>query len=34
MLQALPFVIETLMERGFEFVTIPELLDSVAELSA
>jgi peptidoglycan/xylan/chitin deacetylase (PgdA/CDA1 family)/GT2 family glycosyltransferase len=34
MLQALPFVIETLMERGFEFVTIPELLESEAELSA
>jgi peptidoglycan/xylan/chitin deacetylase (PgdA/CDA1 family)/GT2 family glycosyltransferase len=34
MLQALPFVIETLMERGFEFVTIPELLESERELSA
>jgi len=34
MLQALPFVIETLMERGFEFVTIPELLESEMELSA
>jgi peptidoglycan/xylan/chitin deacetylase (PgdA/CDA1 family)/GT2 family glycosyltransferase len=34
MLQALPFVIETLMERGFEFVTIPELLQSQEELSA
>lgn len=34
MLQALPFVIETLMERGFEFVTIPELLESEGELSA
>jgi peptidoglycan/xylan/chitin deacetylase (PgdA/CDA1 family)/GT2 family glycosyltransferase len=34
MLQALPFVIETLMERGFEFVTIPELLESEEELSA
>jgi peptidoglycan/xylan/chitin deacetylase (PgdA/CDA1 family)/GT2 family glycosyltransferase len=34
MLQALPFVIETLMERGFEFVTIPELLESEVELSA
>ncbi|HJX69009.1 MAG TPA: polysaccharide deacetylase family protein [Dehalococcoidia bacterium] len=34
MLQALPFVIETLMERGFEFVTIPELLESAGELSA
>ncbi len=34
MLQALPFVIETLLERGFEFVTIPELLESEAELSA
>jgi peptidoglycan/xylan/chitin deacetylase (PgdA/CDA1 family) len=28
MLQALPFVIETLIERRFEFVTIPELLES------
>lgn len=27
MLQALPFVIETLRERGFNFVTIPELLE-------
>ena len=27
MLQALPFVIETLKERGFDFVTIPELLE-------
>ena len=27
MLQALPFVIETLRERGFDFVTIPELLE-------
>ena len=26
MLQALPFVIETLKEKGFDFVTIPELL--------
>ena len=34
MLQALPFVIETLMERGFDFVTIPELLESKEELSA
>jgi len=34
MLQALPFVIETLMERGFDFVTIPELLESEGELSA
>jgi peptidoglycan/xylan/chitin deacetylase (PgdA/CDA1 family)/GT2 family glycosyltransferase len=34
MLQALPFVIETLMERRFEFVTIPELLKSEGELSA
>ena len=34
MLQALPFVIETLMERRFEFVTIPELLKSERELSA
>jgi peptidoglycan/xylan/chitin deacetylase (PgdA/CDA1 family) len=33
MLQALPFVIETLMERGFNFVTIPELLESEKELS-
>jgi peptidoglycan/xylan/chitin deacetylase (PgdA/CDA1 family)/GT2 family glycosyltransferase len=34
MLQALPFVIETLIERGFDFVTIPELLESERELSA
>ncbi len=34
MLQALPFVIETLMERGFDFVTIPELLEPEEELSA
>ncbi|TEU17846.1 MAG: glycosyltransferase [Dehalococcoidia bacterium] len=34
MIQALPFVIETLMEKGFEFVTIPELLESEGELSA
>ncbi|MHC1578900.1 MAG: glycosyltransferase [Dehalococcoidia bacterium] len=34
MLEALPFVIEALMERGFEFVTIPELLESQRELSA
>jgi peptidoglycan/xylan/chitin deacetylase (PgdA/CDA1 family)/GT2 family glycosyltransferase len=34
MLQALPFVIETLIERGFQFVTIPELLESEGELSA
>ena len=34
MLQALPFVIETLVERGFDFVTIPELLESEKELSA
>jgi peptidoglycan/xylan/chitin deacetylase (PgdA/CDA1 family)/GT2 family glycosyltransferase len=34
MLQALPFVIETLEERGFDFVTIPELLESEGELSA
>ena len=27
MLQALPLVIETLKERGFDFVTIPELLE-------
>jgi peptidoglycan/xylan/chitin deacetylase (PgdA/CDA1 family)/GT2 family glycosyltransferase len=27
MLQALPFVIETLQERGFDFVTIPELIE-------
>lgn len=33
MLQALPFIIETLMERGFEFVTIPELLESEREIS-
>lgn len=34
MLQALPFVIETLLEKGFEFVTIPELLESQRQLSA
>jgi peptidoglycan/xylan/chitin deacetylase (PgdA/CDA1 family)/GT2 family glycosyltransferase len=34
MLQALPFVIGTLKERGFDFVTIPELLESEGELSA
>jgi len=34
MLQALPFVIETLLERGFEFVTIPELLESEEPVSA
>jgi len=34
MLQALPFVIETLMEKGFKFVTIPELVESEEELSA
>jgi len=34
MLLALPFVIETLLERGFEFVTIPELLESEEPLSA
>jgi peptidoglycan-N-acetylglucosamine deacetylase len=34
MLQALPFVIEALTERGFEFVTIPELLESQRELPA
>jgi peptidoglycan/xylan/chitin deacetylase (PgdA/CDA1 family)/GT2 family glycosyltransferase len=34
MLQALPFVIETLIERRFEFVTIPELLESERELTA
>jgi peptidoglycan/xylan/chitin deacetylase (PgdA/CDA1 family)/GT2 family glycosyltransferase len=34
MLQALPFVIETLKERGFDFVTIPELIESERELSA
>jgi peptidoglycan/xylan/chitin deacetylase (PgdA/CDA1 family) len=33
MLQALPFVIETLKERGFDFVTIPELLESDGEHS-
>ena len=34
MLQALPFVIETLKEeRGFDFVTIPELLESEGEPS-
>jgi len=34
MLQALPFVIETLREMGFDFVTIPELLKPEGELSA
>ncbi|MGA8849336.1 MAG: polysaccharide deacetylase family protein [Dehalococcoidia bacterium] len=34
MLQALPFVIEALMERGFDFVTMPELLESEREISA
>jgi peptidoglycan/xylan/chitin deacetylase (PgdA/CDA1 family)/GT2 family glycosyltransferase len=33
MLQALPFVIETLKERGFDFVTIPELLELEREPS-
>jgi peptidoglycan/xylan/chitin deacetylase (PgdA/CDA1 family)/glycosyltransferase involved in cell wall biosynthesis len=33
MLQALPFVIETLRERGFDFVTIPELLELEGEPS-
>jgi len=31
MLQALPFIIETLKERGFEFVTIPELIETEGE---
>ncbi len=34
MLQALPFVIGTLRKRGFDFVTIPELLESEGEFSA
>jgi peptidoglycan/xylan/chitin deacetylase (PgdA/CDA1 family)/GT2 family glycosyltransferase len=34
MLEALPFVIETLRERGFDFVTIPELIEPERELSA
>ncbi len=34
MLQALPFVIETLKKKGFDFVTIPELLESEVEFSA
>ncbi|HXZ30152.1 MAG TPA: polysaccharide deacetylase family protein [Dehalococcoidia bacterium] len=34
MLQALPFVIESLIERGFDFVTIPELLEAEREISA
>jgi peptidoglycan/xylan/chitin deacetylase (PgdA/CDA1 family)/GT2 family glycosyltransferase len=34
MLQALPFVIENLLERGFEFVTMPELLEPEGESSA
>jgi peptidoglycan/xylan/chitin deacetylase (PgdA/CDA1 family)/GT2 family glycosyltransferase len=34
MLQALPLVIGTLKKRGFDFVTIPELLEPEGELSA
>jgi peptidoglycan-N-acetylglucosamine deacetylase len=34
MLQALPSVIEALVEKGFEFATIPELLESEEELLA
>jgi len=34
MLQALPQIIGTLKQRGFDFVTIPELLESEGELSA
>jgi peptidoglycan/xylan/chitin deacetylase (PgdA/CDA1 family)/GT2 family glycosyltransferase len=34
MLQALPFVIETLTEKGFDFVTVPELFESEEALSA
>jgi peptidoglycan/xylan/chitin deacetylase (PgdA/CDA1 family)/GT2 family glycosyltransferase len=34
MLQALPFVIGTLKKRGFDFVTIPELLESEVDFSA
>jgi len=34
MLQALPFIIETLKERGFNFVTIPELLELEEEPAA
>jgi peptidoglycan/xylan/chitin deacetylase (PgdA/CDA1 family)/GT2 family glycosyltransferase len=34
MLQALPFVIGTLKKRGFDFVTIPELIESEEEFSA
>ncbi len=34
MLQALPFVIGTLKERGLDFVTIPELIESEGEFSA
>jgi len=34
MLQALPLVIEPLKKRGFDFVTIPELLESDGEHSA
>lgn len=34
MLQALPFIIETLKERGFEFVTIPELFETEGEPAA
>jgi peptidoglycan/xylan/chitin deacetylase (PgdA/CDA1 family) len=34
MLQALPFVIGTLKNKGFDFVTIPELLEPEEEFSA
>ena len=34
MIQALPFVIGALKKRGFDFVTIPELLESEVEFSA
>ena len=33
MLQALPFVIETLKGKSFDFVTIPELLELEKEPS-
>jgi peptidoglycan/xylan/chitin deacetylase (PgdA/CDA1 family) len=34
MLQALPSVIDSLKERGFDFVTIPELLELAEEAAA
>jgi peptidoglycan/xylan/chitin deacetylase (PgdA/CDA1 family) len=34
MLQALPQIIDALKQKGFDFVTMPELLESERELSA